>query len=300
VSNPGCRWRPWATSFGGIQLIIFVVSICYACGDASVGLTTWRTPEQSQESRSSRHPNSAGSRVPGAGDINGHGYQDSIIALHKAESPGRGEVGPLYGTRATESVHTAELRSPPESHNQILVEDPSRAVHLAAHAAVHKKTFALDPPTSQPSGQPSVRPSRQPTAQPSRQPSRQPTTQPSCQPSRQPTAQPSRQPSRQPSGQPSRQPSQQPTVQPSRQPSGQPTVNPTASPTVEPWSLFAVLGGTQCAESLWYGPQAVTLSGSYDGTRSSYLSTSTKRKTVPHFQWMQIVTSDGTTELVRL
>ena len=46
--------------------------------------------------------------------------------------------------------------------------------------------------------------------------------------------------------------------------------------------LFAVIGGTQCAENLYYGPQTITLSGSTDGQNSFYLSTSTTSKNIPH------------------
>jgi hypothetical protein len=61
-----------------------------------------------------------------------------------------------------------------------------------------------------------------------------------------------------------------------------------------------VVGGDSCAESLYYGPQDVSTRGSRDGQHSSYLSTSTQYRNVPHTDWLQVVTSDGTTELFRI
>ena len=64
--------------------------------------------------------------------------------------------------------------------------------------------------------------------------------------------------------------------------------------------LFAVVGGAECAESLYYGPQSVTTSGSSDGLHSFFLSTNTVSKDFAHTEWLQIVTSDGSTELFRI
>ena len=64
--------------------------------------------------------------------------------------------------------------------------------------------------------------------------------------------------------------------------------------------LFAVIGATQCAENLYYGPQSISKSGSADGQRPYYLSTATSSKNIPHTDWIQVVTSDGTTELFRI
>jgi hypothetical protein len=64
--------------------------------------------------------------------------------------------------------------------------------------------------------------------------------------------------------------------------------------------LFAVIGGTYCAETLYYGPQQITLSGSADGNYPYFLSTATASKDIPHDEWLQVVTSDGSTELFRV
>ena len=64
--------------------------------------------------------------------------------------------------------------------------------------------------------------------------------------------------------------------------------------------LFAVVGGIECAESLYYGPQSITTSGSGDGQHAFFLSTNTVSKDFAHKNWLQVVTSDGTTELFRI
>ena len=61
--------------------------------------------------------------------------------------------------------------------------------------------------------------------------------------------------------------------------------------------LFAIIGGTNCAEQLSFGNQPILPSGSADGQHPYFLSTSA----VPaHTSWTQIVTSDGITELFRI
>jgi hypothetical protein len=60
--------------------------------------------------------------------------------------------------------------------------------------------------------------------------------------------------------------------------------------------LFAVVGGSSCAETLAYGPLSVTQSGA-----SGYpLFFSTQLSSFVHSRWLEIVTSDGTTELFRI
>eukprot|EP01037_Dinobryon_pediforme_P019991 gene19991-20516_t len=59
--------------------------------------------------------------------------------------------------------------------------------------------------------------------------------------------------------------------------------------------LFAILGGSQCAEQLYYGPTVI--STSYSG---SYFSTNTLYGAYSHDQWLEIVTSDGVNELFRI
>eukprot|EP01039_Chlorochromonas_danica_P012401 gene12401-14174_t len=59
--------------------------------------------------------------------------------------------------------------------------------------------------------------------------------------------------------------------------------------------LFAILGGSQCAEQLYYGPTVISTSSS-----GSYFSTNTRYGAVPHDQWLQIVTYDGVNELFRI
>eukprot|EP01032_Pedospumella_encystans_P017825 gene17825-20303_t len=101
-------------------------------------------------------------------------------------------------------------------------------------------------------------------------------------------------------------PTQAPTMAPSR-PSVAPTVmatvpsaEPTALPTISVPSdaqLFAVIGGSSCAENLYYGPQAITASGSADGQNEYFLSTLVGREA--HSQWLQIVIDEGV-ELFRI
>jgi len=62
-------------------------------------------------------------------------------------------------------------------------------------------------------------------------------------------------------------------------------------------ALFAVVGGSNCAENLYYGPQAITKTGSADGQNEYFLSTLAGLNA--HREWLQIVT-DGTTELYRI
>jgi hypothetical protein len=104
-------------------------------------------------------------------------------------------------------------------------------------------------------------------------------------------------------------PTPRPTPAPSAAPSNTasptfpaPTARPSFSPqpTILGQELFAVVGGDSCAESLYYGPQDITTTGSRDGQHPYYLSTSTAYRYVQHTDWLQIVTSDGTNELFRV
>lgn len=90
-------------------------------------------------------------------------------------------------------------------------------------------------------------------------------------------------------------------------PSPQPTEIPTAAPSISfapthfiPLELFAVVGGAACAENLYYGAQAISTAGSADGKYPFFLSTGTPYKDLPHREWMQIVTTDGVTEIMRI
>ncbi|KAJ1402216.1 hypothetical protein B484DRAFT_457817 [Ochromonadaceae sp. CCMP2298] len=84
-----------------------------------------------------------------------------------------------------------------------------------------------------------------------------------------------------------------------------PTPNPTQAPTrtTAPFAdtdLFAVVGGSSCGEALYYGPQAVTASGSADGLYPYFLSTNTASGSAPHSQWLQIVSDTSGTEYLRI
>lgn len=61
-----------------------------------------------------------------------------------------------------------------------------------------------------------------------------------------------------------------------------------------------MLGESACAEALYYGFSAITLFGSVDGQHASFLSTGTLGRNVPHKHWLQVVTSNGVTELFRI
>lgn len=139
-------------------------------------------------------------------------------------------------------------------------------------------------------------------AAPTRLPSRNPTFKPSTSPTAAPTFLPGE--SGAPSTNPTRKPTSFPTVKPSASPSTATPTNPTSAPTVRPTTvnqqLFAVVGGSSCAESLYYGPQRITEFGSADGLYLFYLSTATMSRDVPHSEWLEIVTSDGSTELFRI
>eukprot|EP00981_Chlorochromonas_danica_P010947 scaffold3553_cov180-Ochromonas_danica.AAC.14 len=115
-----------------------------------------------------------------------------------------------------------------------------------------------------------------------------------------PTAAPTRKPSLPPTLLPSYVPTRLPTVSPSAVPTIAPS-GPTAAPTVfeESYELYAIIGGNQCAEALYYGPSPITTSGSADG-HAYYLSTATDFGTLPHSSWLQIVTSNGVNELFRI
>ena len=65
----------------------------------------------------------------------------------------------------------------------------------------------------------------------------------------------------------------------------------------DPADLFAVVGGSTCAETLYYGPQAIAKYGSADGQRPYFFSTLPK---AAHKSWIQDVTSDGTTLMFRI
>lgn len=83
-------------------------------------------------------------------------------------------------------------------------------------------------------------------------------------------------------------------------PTTRPSASPTAVPTGQHYELFAAIGGGGCAESLYYGPQAITTAGSADGLHEYYLSTATRSRNIAHKKWMQIVTQDGQYELFRI
>jgi hypothetical protein len=119
-------------------------------------------------------------------------------------------------------------------------------------------------------------------------------------PTQVPTAMPTRPtPLPSPSPEPTVDPTTSPTEAPSCSPISEPTPYPTYDRSAEVWQLFAVLGGSACAEKLYYGPQPVTRAGSADGY-ATYLSTRTPGYDTPHDTWEQVVTSDGTTELFRI
>ena len=127
------------------------------------------------------------------------------------------------------------------------------------------------------------------------------TSSPTVSPSRAPSCSPSRLPSRSPTVRPTN-PTADPTLSPTRVPTTQPS-DPSASPTAPPSvtsenELFAVVGGSQCAEGLRFGPQAITTMGSADGLHEFFMSTSVGL--TPHQKWLQIVTTNGVNELFRI
>ena len=61
--------------------------------------------------------------------------------------------------------------------------------------------------------------------------------------------------------------------------------------------LFAVVGGSNCAESLSYGPLSVSAAAVWG---YPYFVSTLSAKGVAHNDWLQVVTSDGTTELFRV
>lgn len=87
-------------------------------------------------------------------------------------------------------------------------------------------------------------------------------------------------------------------------PTNAPTVSPSLSfaPTFngvqDVHELFAVVGA-ECAETMFYGPSAITAAGSADGHKS-YLSTTTPYGTIPHGDWLQIVEDASGKELFRI
>ena len=93
---------------------------------------------------------------------------------------------------------------------------------------------------------------------------------------------------------------QTPTIAPSTSSPTQPSAAPTTFPTKTGLNLFAVLCGNICAKDLRYGPQSLTTAGTANPHFPCFLSTSTVGKDIPHKEWLQIVTSDGTTELFRI
>jgi hypothetical protein len=179
-----------------------------------------------------------------------------------------------------------------------------------AAARTYMYYFAPAVPTSEPT----VKPTLAPTAAPTPRPTLVPTAKPTMDPALMPTARPTADSTVKPTSSPTADPTVKPTsAAPTRVPTGAPTPKPTlvtapptiiptqtAAPTLRGQNLFAVVGGTQCAEALPYGPQAITRGGSWDLTRPYFFSTVTESKYVPHTQWLQIVTSDGITELFRV
>lgn len=93
-------------------------------------------------------------------------------------------------------------------------------------------------------------------------------------------------------------PTWQPTWQPTRAPTEEPTAVPTYVSVPNNAELFAIVGGTQCAEFLHYGTATLTEEGSDDGY-SYYLKTNPITGFTEHTEWLQIVT-DGMNELFRI
>jgi hypothetical protein len=191
-----------------------------------------------------------------------------------------------------------------------------------AAARTYMYYFAPAVPTSEPTVKPTLAPTAAPTPRPTLVPTAKPTMDPALTPTARSTADPTMKPTFSPTADPTVKPTFSPTADPTvkptsaaptRVPTGAPppktprvtappTIIPTqtAAPTLRGQNLFAVVGGTQCAEALPYGPQAITRGGSWDLTRPYFFSTVTESKYVPHTQWLQIVTSDGITELFRV
>ena len=99
---------------------------------------------------------------------------------------------------------------------------------------------------------------------------------------------------------PTQAPSAVPTTLPRAIPSAAPsTAVPSAVPVPSDAVLFARLGHSNCAQQLNYGPQVITEVGSADGTFPYYFSTNIESNVVTD-EWLQVVTSDGSTELFRI
>jgi hypothetical protein len=82
-----------------------------------------------------------------------------------------------------------------------------------------------------------------------------------------------------------------------------PTIQPTESGTFTvpgDYELFAVFGGSSCAETLRYGPDDITLSGAGSSATPYFLSTSTPHRHVAHAEWLQVVVSGPGVELFRI
>jgi hypothetical protein len=87
-----------------------------------------------------------------------------------------------------------------------------------------------------------------------------------------------------------------PTVTPA--PSLLPTESPSAAPTA--LSLFAIVGPNTCAETLYYGPEPLTPTGTSNGLYQYYVSTLDSNTALSN-TWVQVVTqTDGVTEYFRL
>jgi len=136
--------------------------------------------------------------------------------------------------------------------------------------------FAPLPPSSPPTPAPSSKPTFTQTAAPTMVP-----TQPSVAPTRVPTAKPTFYPS---------------TVRPTPAPS----VAVTIAGVPDTYALFAVLSAQSCAETLNYGPSVDNLNAALMKLKDNYLLTNSTNNDLIHDQWLQIVTSDGTTELFRI
>ncbi|KAJ1401377.1 hypothetical protein B484DRAFT_437838, partial [Ochromonadaceae sp. CCMP2298] len=91
-------------------------------------------------------------------------------------------------------------------------------------------------------------------------------------------------------------PTPAPTAAPNPRTTAAPNPRTTAAPSAGVFvgELFAVVGGASCGEALSYGPQAVTPSGSADGLHEYFLSTNTAAGSVPHSEWLQIVSGIAT------
>lgn len=239
----------------------------------------------------------------GSGSINGNGnayLAASFWGMGNWNSADSSECYKIYRAGVASFVYGTNTKS---FMYYFAPTPPTAAPTTGPTAPTQNPTAA--PSTIAPTLTPTREPTMGPTA-PTRTPTEKPSTAtPSLTPTRNPTAAPTLVPTRDPTLSPTRNPTAEPTTVPTRGPSAAPSMLPTAAPTVsasvggDPL-LFAVVGGSSCAEALYYGPQAITGAGSADGLRPYFLSTSTFAKDVAHTNWLQVVTTDGVTESFRI